>query len=174
VFGNVIWSTGVLAREPETISAVANIVNLNGIISHRVTVEVWDWSNYETPVMVPVLIGENVPVTFPYLLGPQHLAVMYADLNANNVSLYEIRIKHTAGANIVANCFGRSVPPYTSKEGNTVYQKLLVQLMPGIFSMVQFLAEQVRLGNATMEQVASQYGLKSDLYQKLKALMNQS
>ena len=174
MFGMTILTTGVLAREPDTVSAVANIVNFDNSISRLVTVEVWDWSSYDSPVQVPVLIGENVPVAFPYLLEPNHLAVMYADLNAANVSLYEMRIIYTIGADIVTNCFGRSQPPYASQEGNTVYQKQLVSLKPSALSMAQLLAMQVRLGRITLEQVASHFGAASAFYKQLVALVRPS
>ncbi|CAG7657856.1 hypothetical protein PAECIP111802_06878 [Paenibacillus allorhizosphaerae] len=109
-------STGVLTREPLTISAVVNIANLDKDNANWVTVEILDWSNYSNPVNLPVLIGENEPVIFPYSLGAQQLAVMYADLD-HNVSLYEIRITSSKEKNIIANSFGRSVPPYFSQEG---------------------------------------------------------
>ncbi|MBX0351768.1 hypothetical protein K0820_06490 [Bacillus toyonensis] len=42
----VFHSTGVLTREPTTVSAVVNIVNLDAFYVHYVSIEVWDWSNY--------------------------------------------------------------------------------------------------------------------------------
>lgn len=124
---NEIFSTGVLTREPNTISAVVNIVNLDMHEEGEVIVEVWDWSSYDNPKTIPVLIGENIQVTFPYKLQPNNLAVMYADLNEASVDLYEIRIYYK-GKNLIANCFGRSFPPYTSQEGNTVFQHQLVKV----------------------------------------------
>ncbi|AYF09374.1 MULTISPECIES: hypothetical protein [Bacillus] len=76
---SVILSTGVLTREPATVSAVINIVNLDEAIN-----------------------------------------------------LYEIRISYPPHSNIIANCFGRSLPPYTSQEGNTVYHKQLVKINENI------------------------------------------
>ena len=126
-FHFVFHSTGVLTREPTTVSAVVNIVNLDAYYTHHVTIEVWDWSNYSNPVKLPVLIGENTEVAFPYILQGNHLAVFYADLD-DSIDLYEIRISYPGHSNIVANCFGRSIPPYTSQEGNTVYHKQLVRI----------------------------------------------
>lgn len=123
-----IFSTGVLTREPNTISAVVNIVNLDIKDTNEVIVEVWDWSYYDNPVKLSVLIGEDEQVTVPYQLEPNNLAVMYVDLNATKVKLYEIRIIYSKGKNIIANCFGRSTPPYTSQEGNTVLQHELVEV----------------------------------------------
>ena len=37
----VIHSTGVLTREPATVSAVINIVNLDAYYAHNVNIEVW-------------------------------------------------------------------------------------------------------------------------------------
>ncbi|RTE04239.1 hypothetical protein [Paenibacillus whitsoniae] len=123
----VVLSTGVLTREPGTITAVVNLVNLERRDSHRVIVEVWDWSSYSTPTKLPVLIGDNVPVIFPYRLAAQNLAVMYADLD-ETVDLYEVRITLPDEEKVIANCFGRSLPPYASQEGNTVLQKQLVKI----------------------------------------------
>ncbi|MFK4291080.1 hypothetical protein [Bacillus sp. RC250] len=123
----VFHSTGVLTREPATVSAVVNIVNLDAYYTHHVTIEVWDWSNYSNPVKLPVLLGENTEVAFPYILQGNHLAVFYADLD-DSIDLYEIRISYPGHSNIVANCFGRIIPPYTSQEGNTVYHKQLVRI----------------------------------------------
>lgn len=124
----IIISTGVLTREPNTVSAVINIVNLNSNTPRNVVIEVWNWSSYNSPVKLPVLIDNNTPVIFPYKLRPHHLAVMYTDLNAANVNLYEIRIIHLKDQKIIANCFGRSAPPYTSQEGNTVFQEELTRI----------------------------------------------
>lgn len=123
----VIHSTGVLTKETNTVSAVVNIVNLDKYYPHHVTIEVWDWSTYSTPVKLPVLIGENVEASFPYSLDSNNLAVFYADLD-DTVDLYEIRISYKDHSNIIANCFGRSLPPYSSQEGNTVYHKQLVRI----------------------------------------------
>lgn len=124
----ITLSTGVLTREPLTVSAVVNIVNLDPNTSRKITVQVWDWSSFDAPIQLPVLIGNNVPVVFPYTLDPNHLSVMYADLNAANVSLYEIRITHSDDRDVIANCFGRSAAPYTSQEGNTVLQHQLIEV----------------------------------------------
>ncbi|MED3086893.1 hypothetical protein [Bacillus toyonensis] len=123
----VFHSTGVLTREPATVSAVVNIVNLDAFYAHYVSIEVSDWSNYSNPVKLPVLIGENAEVVFPYILQGNNLAVFYADLG-DAVDLYEIRISYPSHSNIIANCFGRSIPPYASQEGNTVYHKQLVRI----------------------------------------------
>lgn len=122
-----VFSTGVLTREPQTITAVVNIANLDKHKTRKIVVEVLDWSTYSNPIKVPVLIGENEPVVFPYELQPKNLAVMYADLD-ETVSLYEIRIQYLHNANIIANCFGRSRPPYTSQVGNTVLQSSLIDI----------------------------------------------
>ncbi len=90
----VVHSTGVLTKETNTVSAVVNIVNLDKYYPHHITIEVWDWSTYSTPVKLPVLIGENVEASFPYSLDSNNLAVFYADLD-DTVDLYEIRIHIT-------------------------------------------------------------------------------
>ncbi|WP_318285246.1 hypothetical protein [Peribacillus simplex] len=120
----VTLSTGVLRKEPGTVSAVVNLVNLDDN-QHRVTVEVWNWSSYSNPVKLPVLIGNNIPVNFPYGLAPENLAVMYTNLSG--VLFYEIRIIHSKEKNIITNCFGRS-GTLVAQEGNTVLDHQLVKV----------------------------------------------
>lgn len=120
-------TTGVLKREPDTVSAVINIVNLSKYNSENVIVEVWDWSNFTKCKKVLVLIGDNCPVKFPYKLKPNNLAAMYAPLGCT-VNLFEIRIIYPKGTNIIANCFGRSLRPSASQEGNTVLHSQLVEI----------------------------------------------
>ncbi|BCB40523.1 hypothetical protein BCJMU51_5441 [Bacillus cereus] len=126
-----IYSTGVLTREPATISVVVNIVNLDAYYEQPINIEVLDWSNYSNPVKLPILLVAGTEANFPYPLGANHLVVFSADLN-ESVTFYEIRISYRKHANIVANCFGRSAPPYTSQEGNTVYHKQLVKINENI------------------------------------------
>jgi len=61
----VVRSTGVLTKESNTISAVVNIVNLDKYCPHHITIEVWDWSTYSTPIKLPILVGENVEASLP-------------------------------------------------------------------------------------------------------------
>ena len=117
-----VISTGVLRREPGTVSAVINLVNL-GYRSQNVEVEVWDWSSYSNPVKLPVLIGDNVPVVFPYRLSSENLAVMYADLTG--ILFYEIRITLPRDNNIIVNSFGRNAA-LVAQEGNTVLDRQFV------------------------------------------------
>lgn len=124
---SVVHSTGVLTRNPATVSAVINVVNLDAYYAHYVNIEVWDWSNHSSPVKLPVFIGEDTVVQFPYLLQGNNLEVFYANLDAA-IDLYEIRISYPTHSNIIANCFGRSLPPSTSQESNTVYHKQLVRI----------------------------------------------
>lgn len=122
----MVQSTGVLRREPQTLSAVINLVNL-GFKSQFVVVEVWDWSSYSNPVQLPVLIGNNEPVQFPYALAPNNLAVMYADLT--DVLFYEVRIFVPKHQNIIVNTFGRNAL-LAAQEGNTVLNSQLVRINP--------------------------------------------
>jgi hypothetical protein len=117
-------STGVLRKEPGTASAVINLSNV-GQSTKDVTVEVWNWSSYSNPVQLPVLIGNNVAVDFPYQLAPENLAVMYTNLTG--VLFYEIRIIRPKGENLIVNCFGRSTN-LTAQEGNTVLNNQLVKI----------------------------------------------
>ena len=121
---NYVVSTGVMRREPGTISAVVNLVNLDNK-SHNVEVEVWNWSAYSNPTKLPVLIGNNIPVKFPYRLSSENLAVMYADLTG--VLFYEIRITLPKEGDIIGNCFGRNAA-LVAQEGNTVLDQQLVRI----------------------------------------------
>jgi len=120
----VTLSTGVLRKEPGTVSAVINLANLDDK-GHHVNVEVWNWSSYSNPVKLPVLIGNNTQVNFPYHLAPENLAVMYTDLTG--VLFYEIRITHRKEKNIITNCFGRA-NNLAAQEGNTVLNHQLVKI----------------------------------------------
>ena len=122
----ITLSTGVLRVEPGTVTAVVNLANLDNR-RHQVRVEVWNWSLFSNPPLLPVLIGNNVPVTFPYVLEPNHLAVMYANLAG--VLFYEIRVTYSDNKNIITNCFGRS-GTLAAQEGNTVLDHQLVQIDP--------------------------------------------
>lgn len=65
-----------------------------------------------------------MPVNFSYVLEPNNLAVMYADLMG--VLFYEIRVTYSDNKNINTNCFGRS-GALAAQEGNTVFDSKLVQ-----------------------------------------------
>ncbi len=121
-------STGVLTREPDTVCAVVNILNLDRY-THKVKVEVWDWSSYDFPVLLPVYIGPDPPTQVnKFNIPKKHLAVLYADLQESQTELYEIRIIQYVQGKLLINCFGRSAPPYTSQTGNTVLQNDLVEM----------------------------------------------
>lgn len=126
----VVHSTGVLTREPQTASIQINIVNLDRNYAHSINVEILDWSNHSNPVQLPILVGENKVVTFPYYLDCGNLAVLYADLD-DKINLYEIRITHFDHSNIITNCFGRSSSSSTGQEGDKVYHKQLVRVHQG-------------------------------------------
>ena len=123
---NKILSTGVLRREPSTFSSVVNIVNLDNN-PQDVIVEVWDWSSYSKPVKLPVLIGNNEPVMFPYALQPNNLAVFFTFLAPENVTFYEVRVHYTGNTNVIINSFGRSTN-LQSQEGDTVLQHEFVEI----------------------------------------------
>lgn len=117
-------STGVLRKEPVTISTVVNLVN-TGLSCEQVVIEVWNWSSYSNPVQLPVLIGNNQPVDFPYSLPAGNLAVMYTNLSG--VLFYEVRVTYAEDTNIVVNSFGRS-NALAAQEGNTVLNNQFVQI----------------------------------------------
>ncbi|MGF2616735.1 hypothetical protein FZC84_02910 [Rossellomorea vietnamensis] len=110
-----VYSTGVLRRQPDAVTATVNLMNFCS--TEEVWVEVWDWSSYTSPQRIPVLIGDNDEVHFPFCLQPKSLAVMYAPLQG--VTFYEVRVVHAGGNNLIANTFGRNVD-LEAQEGNTV------------------------------------------------------
>lgn len=126
----VVHSTDVLTREPQTASVVANIVNLDRNYARYINVEIWDWSNHSNPIQLPILVGEKEEANFPYYLDSEKLVVLYANLD-DKISLYEIRITHFDHSNIITNCFGRSSSSSTGQEGNKVYHKQLVRVHQG-------------------------------------------
>ncbi|NMM62587.1 hypothetical protein HBE96_07750 [Clostridium sp. P21] len=100
MYRNEVFSTGVLAKNTANY-AVANIANIGTRETYEITVEVWDWSSYSNPAKLPVLIGQNEQVAFPYKLEPNHLAVMYANIAAANIKFYEIRVIYPRSKDIV-------------------------------------------------------------------------
>lgn len=110
-----VYTTGVLRRHPDTVTATVNLMNFCSTAD--IWVEVWNWSSYTNPQRIPVLIGDNDEVHFPYCLRPKSLAVMYAPLQ--EVTFYEVRVVHAAGNNLIANTFGRNLD-LEAQEGNTV------------------------------------------------------
>jgi len=126
----VVHSTGVLTREPQTASVVANIVNLDRNYARYINVEIWDWSNHSNPIQLPILVGEKEEANSPYYLDSEKLVVLYANLD-DKISLYEIRITHFDHSNIITNCFGRSSSSSTGQEGDKVYHKQLVRVHQG-------------------------------------------
>ena len=87
-----VFSTGVLAKEPTTVTAIVNILNLDISNTDKVIVEVWDWTFINNPMKLTVLNLENDQIVFPYLLEAKNQAVMYAELEALAIQHYEIRI----------------------------------------------------------------------------------
>ncbi|AIK40798.1 hypothetical protein BG07_2399 [Bacillus pseudomycoides] len=126
----VVHSTDVLTREPQTASVVANIVNLDRNYARYINVEIWDWSNHSNPIQLPILVGEKEKANSPYYLDSEKLVVLYANLD-DKISLYEIRITHFDHSNIITNCFGRSSSSSTGQEGDKVYHKQLVRVHQG-------------------------------------------
>lgn len=126
--GKVVLSTGVLGKAPRTITALVNLLSLDSRIQ-EVTVEIWNWSS-TSPVKLPVFIGNHTPVTFPYRLSSENLAVMYTDLKG--VLFYEIRITMQKERNIIANCYGRSIT-LAPQASNTVLNGQLVKINPNCY-----------------------------------------
>ncbi|TYS18819.1 hypothetical protein FZC78_04765 [Rossellomorea vietnamensis] len=116
-----VYTTGVLRRQPDTVTATVNLMNFCSTAD--IWVEVWDWSSYINPQRITVLIGDNDEVHFPYCLRPKSLAVMYAPLQ--EVTFYEVRVVHAAGNNLIANAFGRNLD-LEAQEGNTVLDSQFV------------------------------------------------
>ena len=119
-----VLSTGILEKAPRAVYAVINLVNLSRK-ELEIEIEVWDWSSFSKPVKLPIIIGNNIPVIFPFRLSPGNFEEMYAHLTA--VSFYEIRIIHLKERKIIANCFGRSITS-VAQEGNTVLDQQLIKV----------------------------------------------
>lgn len=113
-------STGILRREINTYSAVIYAMNIDKL-PQDVTVEVWNWTSYSNPQKLPVLIGMENPVVFPYRLQPNNFASFYTFLTPANVLFYEIRIRYSGNKNVIFNSFGRS-QELEAQEGDTVLQ----------------------------------------------------
>lgn len=123
-----ILSTGILRKEPGTDWAFVTILNLDDG-ARDVTVEVWDWSFHDTPLKLPVVTENKVISNWPIEVYPNHGIEVYSDISNGAITLYEIRIFHPGDRDVVVNCFGRgSAPGYAAQNGNTVFQKELVEV----------------------------------------------
>lgn len=123
-----ILSTGVLRKEQGTVWTFITILNLDDDI-RDVTVEVWNWSSPDSPVMLPVMAKGELIINWPLEVNPNHCLEVYSDINDPKIKLFEIRIYHPGDRDVVVNCFGRGpAPNYEAKYGNTVLQKGLVEV----------------------------------------------
>lgn len=123
---NLVLSTGILFREPETNMAVATVVNLDSFRAHALEVQVWDWTDQSNPTQLPVMIGGSA-ITFPYVVNPGTSVVMYTHL-ASTVALYEMRVLRYSNRSLIVNCFGRGGSPVSTQAGNTVLQHSLFEV----------------------------------------------
>ncbi|MED3831551.1 hypothetical protein P4575_27570 [Priestia megaterium] len=121
-------STGILRKEINTYSAVIYAMNIDNL-PQDVTVEVWNWTSFSNPQKLPVLIGNNTLVTFPYRLHPNNFASFFAFLTPANVRFYEVRIRYSGNRNVIFNSFGRS-PALEAQEGDTVLQHQFNEVNP--------------------------------------------
>ena len=87
-----VFSTGILRRGANTITAVAAVLNSSIKNPVFVKIEVLNWSNYDTSTQIPVKIGETLAV-WPFKIAPNQIAEFYTDLVENEALLYEIRIE---------------------------------------------------------------------------------
>lgn len=121
-----ILSTGVLSRNRYTYSSIVNVVNLSEI-AENFTIEVWDWSSYDTPTKLSVKIGQEKPAIFPYTLNPNNLAVFFTFLLPEDVRFYEVRIYYSGSKRVLFNSYGRAEFS-ESQEGETVLQHQFTEL----------------------------------------------
>jgi hypothetical protein len=123
-------STGVLVREPASVNAHVDVVNLHPDDSRTVTVEIFDWGVdqlWNDPKPVPVTPSG------PTAIGPHTNRSFLAGITQSTtqpgfvLAHYEIRITVPSDQDVVVNCFvtdsdGRIIL------GNTVLHKNLIEV----------------------------------------------
>ncbi|PGA90848.1 hypothetical protein [Bacillus toyonensis] len=118
---NEILSTGVLRRHSATLFLTVDAMNVDPDDTHRVTVEMFDWSS-GSPVLLPLVdpstrtLAPNQYVTFRSAALPPGLFA------------YEVRIIHPNDRDVVTNVFGLSAIVFNPQEGNNVLQHDLAKL----------------------------------------------
>jgi hypothetical protein len=127
---NIILSTGVLVRDPSSVNAHVDIVNIDNILSQTVTVQVLDWGvdqrwSDPTPVPVspagPVIIAPNTHQSFIALITESTAQPSL------KLSLYEIRVTIPGNQKLVVNCFALDLSG-TVIAANTLVQQDLVDV----------------------------------------------
>jgi hypothetical protein len=123
-------STGVLVRDPTSVNAHVDVVNLDPDDSRTVTVEIFDWGVdqlWNDPK--PVLVSPSGPTA----IGPHTNQAFLAEITQATtqpgfiLAHYEIRITVPTDKDVVVNCFaldsdGRIIPV------NTVIHKNLIEV----------------------------------------------
>ncbi|ARC29567.1 MULTISPECIES: hypothetical protein [Bacillus] len=118
---NETLSTGVLRRHSATLFLTVDAMNVDPDDTHRVTVEMFDWSS-GSPVLLPLVdpstrtLAPNQYVTFRSAALPPGLFA------------YEVRIIHPNDRDVVTNVFGLSAIVFNPQEGNNVLQHDLAKL----------------------------------------------
>lgn len=121
--GTVVYTTGILRKNPRTRFALVDAVNL-GQASRNITVQVIDWSN-GSPVPLKVVPCNTRRCT--QVVGPNKSVFLYADVSKVQFK-YEVRIIQPANRRFVTNVFGVTKTPFKPLEGGTVLQHDLVKI----------------------------------------------
>jgi hypothetical protein len=132
---NIILSTGVLVRDPSSVNAHVDIVNIDSVLSQTATVQVLDWGvdqrwSDPTPVPVspagPVIIAPNTHQSFIALITESTAQPSL------KLSLYEIRVTIPGNQKVVVNCFALDASG-TVIAANTLVQQDLVDVSGATF-----------------------------------------
>lgn len=124
----IVYTTGLLRRNPDTHYALVDLVNLGTTIAKRMTVQVFDWSS-GLPVALELTPCQTTKCLVS--LAPGTSDFVYADVSGVAFK-YEVRIaRHAANANVVLNVSGLSDEPMTPQVGNNVLQLGLFRIKHG-------------------------------------------
>ncbi|UQZ85590.1 hypothetical protein SK3146_04879 [Paenibacillus konkukensis] len=119
----VVYTTGILRRNPRTKYALVDCVNL-GKHSRRVTVQVLDWSSGSP---VPLKVSPCRTTRCTVTVGPRQSVFLFADVSKVAFK-YEVRITQSADRTFVTNVYGVTKTTFKPLEGGTVLQRDLVKL----------------------------------------------
>ena len=118
---NETLSTGVLRRHSATLFLTVDAMNVDPDDTHRVTVEMFDWSS-GSPVLLPLIDPST------QTLPPNRYVTFRSAALPPGVFAYEVRIIRPKDRDVVTNVFGLSAIVFNPQEGNNVLHHDLAKL----------------------------------------------
>ncbi|WP_201755318.1 hypothetical protein [Paenibacillus glycinis] len=128
----IVFSTGILRRNPCTAFALVDLANLGATVARRMTVQVFDWSR-GLPVALKLLPCNSTRCFVS--LAPGTADFVYADVTGVEFK-YEVRIsKASVNRNVILNVSGLSAEPMTPQTGDNVLHHQLFRITGRIGSI---------------------------------------